>query len=806
MITYMNFRFARTGGQINTSFYASDGALEEALTELSRFSYNAEVKAWDEVNQQAYLVEPLWVNFLNDVYLDIDNDLLTIDEGNQIISDAVRGIFETAYYNELLSSVSGVPAFHNFYNATLLGTNKYLDYGGYTGISFLSDAELKTNILNAINTTVFNPTEIIAPSDSNPADIDSVVVKDIAVSNEIRLTISSDGTYHEKNKRITVDVSLLPPNYNFNIATKTESISLHKNDITDQALAAKGSIVFQEGISVVDGNIYGYGNQIDFYYNQPRQNYGGIKVGDGTTPISVTVTGNVASRNGLNLYAPNSSINIGDSVFVNNVYVAPSADDVVLTVGKDIYMYSDLFIGADRAQVNIETTNPDASLNRLNLDVSNYIPSSGNLIGLLALHPVAKDGYTRTGSIIVSETVEDPSITLNGLFLNGVVRYDLTEKDHFKATGEASAYKTGESFTTNHNKTYYQTLGLGSIYQSGVISFLEEFIVDTDFDSEDISNLVSLISFNSDIDATLNQKEFRAIHFYTMGYEAYLESLTGSAPYALREISSTDKSIIKVRNPIRTADANKTFYGINANGLIQFKEAGSVDSGKIYHPNIINTMALNNNQGTLSNKIDLSANILGYSDYTQIGSGTYLERNLFDHWLNVSANPVLPLQSTDTKVAIYNDDPNVDIYINYDDNHAGHIDVKGQSYLSGEIFEGTIVTKGNVFVYSSDSMTFRGNIISEKDIFLTGPGQKNIVHDELIIYSAINKSSDLRNLYLSDVGRQLITSGTMYNNDFTASVQNNSAEINVNTVNDMINSGTTIIDSRSMHINSWFEE
>lgn len=291
-----------------------------------------------------------------------------------------------------------------------------------------------------------------------------------------------------------------------------------------------------------------------------------------------------------------------------------------------------------------------------------------------------------------------------------------------------------------------------------------------------------------------------------MGYDAFIEHRDSSAPYTLNDISAVDKSIIKLRNPVRNPGTT-AFYGVNANGLIQFKSAETGDlDGKVYHPDIINTAAISNNQDALSRTIDEKANILGYSDYTNIGSDIFSEVNLFNAWLNNSASPVLPIDASDVKVAVYNNDPSKDIYINYDVLHAGHIDISGQLNVANEIFEGTVVTRGNIYINSSDLVTFRGNLISEKNIYLVGNGQKNIVHDELAIYSAINKSTELRTLYHTTTGRELAVSGTMINNDFTALVQNNSEEINVNSVNDMVNSGTTIIDSRSMRINSWYEE
>ena len=73
-ISYYNLKTARIGGQVNTSFYANDGAMEEALTELNQYVYNAEVKAWDHINEHTFINDPDWGDFLERIYQDVNNN------------------------------------------------------------------------------------------------------------------------------------------------------------------------------------------------------------------------------------------------------------------------------------------------------------------------------------------------------------------------------------------------------------------------------------------------------------------------------------------------------------------------------------------------------------------------------------------------------------------------------------------------------------------------------------------------------------------------------------------------------------
>jgi hypothetical protein len=817
MITFFNFRLARVGGEVNTSFYANDGAIEEALTELSRYTYNAEVGAWAVVNGQAYLTSTEWKDvFLPALYDDVNLDVLSVQEANNIMSHAIRGIFETNFYNALLDTDASQAASHVFFNPLATGTDKYLDYSGYTGVTFNGALQLNSTIRSSVSTTLFQPDDIIDATEvlgvEDDAEITSVVVDAINTSG-ITLTIKSDGTYHARNKKMSVQVTIKPPEYNFTVSTKTETLNLRKNDITDYPLIAKGDIVFNQGITSVSGPIYAYGSTIDFMYDQDRSTYGGIIINAGS---DVSVTGSAGTRNTVKFTGSGARLSVTDDLYANSVSFLSASNGSDLNIGENLYIYSDLYVGANDVDVTLATSNPDSGSPdpRLGLNIDTYRPTTGTLYAVLPLHPVAGEDYTRTGSIIVNPNTSDTDITLNGLFLSGVIRYDLLDKSKLQlGTPEREAYKTGESFTTYRNKEYYQTLTTSSIYEAGVISSLEKFIINAAGDLEDPDNTINLISFNDALDSNLAQTHFRAIHFYTLGYKAFLERAGGSEPYELNEVNYLDKSIIQLRNPLR--DASKAFWGVNTNGIVQFKDAAVADQlGKVYHPDIINMKSFLNNSGNISREIDLGANILGFSDYTDILNGNYHDRDLMmssssplTTWLDPTVDAVNAAGSSDTVLQVYSKNGATDIYINYDTVQTG-INFPGVVGLANETFQGVVVTAGDVYINADagEITRFIGNIVTSGDIILTGSGTKEIVHDELTIYSNINKYPELRDLYHTDLGRQLSITGYMYTNNLLMSIVNNTETIDVNFVNDMMTGGASIIESDSLTINSWVEE
>lgn len=881
-ISYYNLKTARIGGHVNTSFYANDGAIEEALTELNQYTYNAEVKAWERIDDHSFVVDDSkWVDFLTRIYQDVNNgtDGFTIEKGNELIALALKGEFETTFFNELYN---GQQATHPFYNPSgITLSERYLDYNGYTGITLTSKPTLQPFIVSKLTENDFTADHIVSPDDIQPMTISHFKTVDeksdgtlVDGSNGFTLTIKSDGTYHKYQKELEVNLHVVAPDYEFSVAMLTENIVMYGNDLANYALVANDNLVVLDGPVFVDGDVYAYGNylsadkssygHVDVHYNLPRDHYGGVVIGyrrapsgsdvrvygssvvdnfaKGSTRLyesdtvgQLTVSGNVASRNsikidvskakGNDVVPKNSYLKVSQDVYANSIYIRPDTIDAELIVGDDLMMYADLFVSGENASIQLgrAETAPSISENR-----STYQPSTGELWGLHDINLAAGELYTRTGSIIISREAVSPSILANGIYLNGVVRYDVEGKG-LRTPQESDpvvSYKTGESLTTYKNAIYYQSLLTDDIYQNGVFAFLSGF--------GKAGNLYDLISFSLDPTSTvkLDQVDYRSNHFYTMGYFASTDD-----DNIYKKVADADKNILKIRQAV--VDSNNQFLGVHALGIVAFENvADGSGKGKVYNINKTDY----NFDNTIKNNllvggVDKSINLLGFT--YEKSDGTYREENLFAQWLDVmindedgdDSNDVLrksvPLTSmTSTAIGLYNNDPTKDVYINFPASYFGsdglpkddHIYIKGNGGNTLNL-EGTIVSRGNVYVYADagEVVNYKGNIISEKTIYLFGAGIKNLEHDKQVIYELIhnndgdeNDPSDdgLSGLYFATYGRTVVATANSVSKGFALSLTNNQTDSNritLNYVSSADPNGTNIIDSNSVKIDSWVE-
>lgn len=854
-VSYYNFKTSRIGGRVNTSFYANDGALEEALTELSRHTYNAEVEAWDYINSKAYLSDGDWIAFLDEIYKDVNkpNDGITIEKANDIIGRALQGEFELTFFNELYATPV---AKHIFFNASGIDyQSKYPDYTNYQGLSTIGIQVLSSTIIDDMEEITFDPTgNIVSPEGVPTVDVFNL---NYPSPDEITLSVSSDGTYHKFNKKIQADITIAAPEYAFSVAMLSKNIIMYRNELTNPALVANGDLVFVDGSTEVDGDVYAYGyfvdsldnySHIDPKYNQPRDQYGGVVIGYRDEPsgnevrvygdsemdklyktnssTSVTINGDVSTRNSVKLETSNSSLSVGNNVYANALYIRPNTEDTLTNINNNLFIYSDLYISGTNSRIEVGDSVPE-DIDIANTNRIEYRPGSGEIWGLHDKNLAVQEDYTRTGSIIISSKADKPSIVANGLYLHGVIRYDVkgyNERNPIDSSEKVS-YKTGESFTTYNNAQYYQTLLSDDIYQSGVFSFLSQFTSPsgTDYD---------MISFDALQD--VNQVSYRRNHYFTMGFMASIDDEN-----LYKKVSEADKKILQFRKLQENND--KEFYGVASPGLLAFSETYESDEydtakGKVYNYNrtplveniseAIRPSILRRDSDIDGEAADEKINLLGYSANI---SDVYQENSFFNDWLNTSfvdssdidndgdtgellfRDSVITNPNTPTSVALYNNDSDVDIYINYPVEISGAINLQGRESLHENI-EGTIVTRGNVYIYAGagESLEYTGNIISEKSIYCYGVGEKKFVHDEDKIYEAINKDPGMKELYMTDFGRQLsiAASRTSLEPDFSITVENNLDEndkITINYVSDMSSDGTSIIDSNSITINSWTE-
>jgi len=869
-VSYYNLKTSRIGGHVNTSFYANDGALEEALTKFNLYTYNAEMDAWNYIDGQTFLADADWSLFLEDIYRDVNDDTngFTIEKANEIIACALKGEFEQVFFNSLYN---GSPASHLFYNqAGTTPTERYLDYNEYTGITLTGGVTLDGAILTSLETEQFRPVNIVTADQVPEITISNfdLLKKDDGLGNLIddtkgfRFNITSDGTYHKYNKKVQVDLSVIAPDYSFSIAMLTENFVMYKNELINNTLVANENIVFASGITNVAGDIYAYGvfdeaniedgdnsndtdNQtthLDLEYDDDRDQYGGIVVGylddnsqnraydstfadaylTGTSTGIANVSGDVATRNAVKLETDSSNLTVTDSVYANGMYIRDTADNSSTTISKNLYLYNDLYVAGDNISITVGT---DVGITPKNGNRAVYRPGQGEIWGLHEINYVAYNNYTRLGSIIVNSDAINPAITANGMFLYGVIRYNVEGKEDREQLSDNVAYKTGESFTTFKNAQYYQSQLSDDIYQSGVFSFLSQF-------TNKAGVGYDLISF--DALADVNQVDYRSNHYFTMGYLANLDNEN-----IYKDVSEADKSILRFRE-VKTYDdgdgiaSNDPFYGIASTGLVAFQMEGEADpKPRVYNINKTDTETISADlkKNVLSNDVDDKINLLGYIEqYYESGDPKYREDGFFSEWLDIGSTPSVGLPTnesddiTKSSLGIYNNDSSKDIYINFPVHYDNHINIRGR-YLTNsasniENLEGTIVSRGNIYIYSgqfglnTEVFNFEGNIISEKSIYMLGNGTKNFVNNEQLIYETIHKNSGLDTLYQTDTGKQLSISLGEYSTepDFSVNIIDNnqiepddSNKITINYVSDMSSDGTSIIDSNSIVINSWTE-
>ncbi len=873
-ISYYNLKTARIGGQVNTSFYANDGAMEEALTELNQYVYNAEVKAWDHINEHNFIVNDSdWVDFLERIYQDVNNGVegFSIEKGNELIAAALKGEFESMFFSELLNK----PVTHQFFVASKDDLkDRYLDFDGYTGVVIDSTSTLKPDMITKFKSTTFTADNIVSPDTAISVDafnFDLITVNsdgsffvDTENPNNDGFTISfrTDGTYHDYQKKLEVNTHVVAPDYEFSVAMLTENFEMYKNKLTSYGLVSNDNIVVMDGDVTVHGDIYAYGNykdeignlgHIDVMYNLPRDNYGGIVVGykdtsdeiytsdvidneftySGDVSGTLTVNGMASTRNSVKLETSASSLNVSKDINANNLYVRDNTDSVNVNVADDIMLYSDIFIAGKNTTIKVGNSSPSI-IDGTSRKTFRY--SNGEIWGLHHDNPASGDAYTRLGSIIISSKAENPLIEANGVFLNGVIRYDVEghEVRNPAVDADMTSYRTGESFTTYNNAQYYQTLMSDNIYQNGVFAFLSSFANSSGVNFD-------MISF--DALAGVNQVAYRSNHYFTMGYMANNPSAFGLDDNYYKKVSDADKSILQLRDP--NPDANGQFYGVHSPGIIAFKDIDE-NTSKVY--NISKTQVdfdstkfdeiLSDDTSNDSDEaVDKEINLLGY----RFEDGdVYREENLFDKWLDFNvgteaspvARPSVPLKSmTATSFGIYNNDPSKDVYVNFPSSFYNgdgspkdpdHIYIKGVSD-SIENLEGVIVSKGDIYIYADarEVLNLNGSVISEKSIYLLGSGDKVITsnNQDEMIYGIIHKADGDENdsaddglpgLFMTEYGRRMaVPSGAVsVRPGFGATIENNTDldnKVTINYVSQAKQNGTNIIESNAIIIDSWRE-
>ncbi len=698
---------------------------------------------------------------------DLSEKNISISEANKVVEYALKGIFEKEFYMHLYPTTGGVKqvdfpmdSFFGGDSITILDASDEVHKKAKYKILASTNPEAE----DLVTFPVASPTTIdwgdIVKLDAS--SINKITTSaDVTNPHVIKLILSSEpkDTSGKYKKKIEVELAVSAPNYTFDSGIVKKLKKVKENEILEHAIIAEGTVTLNN--STIDGNVYAYGMdgtgpKMDYEYSQSRSAYGTITA-DGDN----TINGNLECK-GVIRVPQNGKLTVSDSLYSTALYVA---EDSSTEVNGNMYLYSDLFVEGNGAEVIVGNSSSNGYIWALH---------SGSGI----------DEYTRTGSIIFSKNAtkyksdEDPMITANGLYLSGVVRYDVQNAD-------TSSYRTGESMTTYNNTEYYQTLGSNNIYQTGVIAKLDEYT--------NASNTYKLIKFFGY--SNLDQVDYRKNHYYTMGYYAQ-EDLSNT----FKKISDVDKNLIEIRSLDPT-----TFDKVHANGIIPV-------NGKVYRYDRTGLRGFGNDSAYET--ADRNINWLGYYSGNPI-----TKEQLFDDWFNTTSSAENPKELNVSPSSAVSSAGGV---ITISDNSKGLIYTANKVVIQdGVTFEGVIFVKSDKDVILGEgAQVNKGMIITKGNVILGENARVSYDKNSVYVnfYSFLYKEASLLGndpVYdigyinpdiTNDAGRKMtINSNSGKPVDFKIEVGNNGNKIPITVFEGAESEYIGILKSNTVKLVEWRE-
>ncbi len=797
-ISFFNFRMSVFGKSVNKKYYDVDAAMEATVTNLVNTIYSFEKEANAEVyhykttsDPEAELANYLGNDFINQLNSDLGSGILTTEDAAKIVEHALKGKFEAAFYNKIYKSDAATFEDTQYFNE--FETDINLKYPGRT--SYLSPYINPSNvpdgyITGASGSNLENDLKaklsFSSYADSGTKTFDLVYGVNTSVPNkpEISLKVSESGSPY---KYVETVIQLSAPEYTFDTGIIRELVKLKENEILNHAILSNGNINLKGAL--VTGNIYAYGNSIDVNYDQDRSIYKTINVlGENT------ISGNVETRGVVNVNA-NSKLNVsgttaattGNNLYANALYLNGTSATAVIK--DNLYLYSDLFINGANTKLTVGTNTTNVNYyDATTTPVTKFSVDNGFIWALhdgVMTSSGGYEGYTRTGSIILSRASTDgispanyPKVKANALYLPGVIRYKV-----FKGS---EAYKTGESMTTYNNTEYYQTLGNTNIYQTGVIAELNDYDTDPTPTTGTVYKLIDFIGY-----AGLNQVDYRKNHYYTIGYYAAQDTTDN----ILKDISAEDKSIIMLRNlkgEVRTPERG----GIYMNGIAPL-------NGKVYRSDRTEIVTYQDTFESAITHADRHINYLGYYgvDSSSAGLG---EQAVFDKWFDIPASVpeivvINPSSALDTTGAAYQvtSDAEGTLYYNSDKDIV----------IQAGTFKGVIFTGGNVTV--ENGAVVEGCIIARGNVILNS-GAK-VVYNRDIVYTNFynnlcNTSGTAYDIgYVKSGGRMVNITSKSTDPAFKFTFANNPSEISITSFDGVESEYVNILKSNTVKVLEWKE-
>jgi len=818
------YKLSAVNKGMNKSFYINDGAVEEALAEIAEFSSRTEVAVNNTImNEKAkdhFTSQDKWKLFKINLNALLYSGQISNENANDLLAKAMEWEFNKQYIGALLNDNTLVRDYKLIVHDNDGNGIYELDQSESSLLKYKVQATdaINTALKNALETVTFNPGNL---SSSDSDDYDAADTVTLTVKSEylddgaLNVYLATNGHFDNKgkliniNKKMEAKVKLIVPEYKFITASESHSGLIYRNDVLGYSLVSNKDIIVTGGTVTVNGQgdnkggVYAFGTIPAYPKNTSpkRHTVGGIIIGyndnTGLTEDAVNtnnlnssimsflnkpgslITNNasIGTRASISVYNTNSNLKVSDNVYANNFAVHRNrekykADNFTANIGKNVYLYEDLYIGGDNASITIGDGNTGGELNcLLDHNPEAYVTSRAGSITMIGTH---KDN--------------EPVLTLSNLLIAGRARMDMYQNKTSNKVSFKEYFESGESYTTGNNFEYYRLKLQGQKYTTKTVSYLQDNPADPDNPIQ-YNNVYELNELTGTPFGTM--QEYRAFHFYDKGkqlkteYDAEVAKGNNANPITVNALSKLivsdhDKSAIRIRSMDLT-DNDTADTSLKANLTAGVFQGSAYDKKTDTWKGYVFLGEKMNLQGKLTTifieqMIDQYTHLLGYFDYSE-NTTNHKSHIYYDSKTNqgqkdqhlISWKPAATAKNLQSgKQIIYYNSKIEDVYVNLP---VGVTAPSGATVINSYDLEGLVVTRGNVYIYAPDGNTFnfKGNIVSDKSIIFYGGGDKNINYNEMFTYETIfkdqnNEGPKLLDIFGCDSGRKLGYNGDVTNN------------------------------------------
>lgn len=519
---------------------------------------------------------------------------------------------------------------------------------------------------------------------------------------EFYLTLESENNENEIKKEIKVKLAILVPNQGSSyVKKKTETLT--ENVLWTKALLADKDIIIKgEGIKdiqhiqdikerelykeeidklqyevEVKGDVYAYGTG-----GSDKENIGGIIVGDSKNSARIKLDGKLTTNRYIQTKGNNSIINITNNgeVFCNSLIIPKENTGSIIDITGDVNTYDDIELNGKDSNIYI-----DGSYYGFN-DGSNET-----------------EHYESSGIVINNDSIgsDDSTIEITGkgkgkwyapqykgTFIAGTSYIELGDDPI-----EKKYYQTGESVSVKGNyKAYSDVYYDNEVYQK----FKEKYNSDEQFDDMEYDDM----KFDYFSPLVLMDKVDNKSNPLYEQRKKYLMAVSEA---------EKGKEILNLGNE-----------KINIKG-VKYSIGAYIDDGNIKDGGVLidYDKLFTKNQMEYDYYVKAMGDPQQESDYKE--KVDFEKKDIFKYLdIDDSESINREIEKDDYKEIIYiNSNASEDFYLNGDDlknNKAKGIIITNKNvYIYGKIdFEGTIISKGNIYIKDDKPKKFSNNYTRDK--------------------------------------------------------------------------------------------